>query len=202
VTTGNRIIKDDNSVKIGFLALFLFLCIGISCLILFGAKKNGPQLSGYSIFVFLLACGLPAVPGILLLKLVQYRSEFGIATLVLDSLPVKTGEKAAGEITVSRQLKDFSHINVRVCCNQVVSSGKSRQVNLLWDMEQSVDADMVQQFGEQTVIPVSFTIPVGCKPTKTSLWSAEIRWGIQAEAVPRHGQHFRVFFSFPVVAVR
>jgi hypothetical protein len=201
MTSGNKI-KDDNSVKAGTLTIFLLLCIGLSCWMLFWAKKGGSQSSPSGIFCFLAACVLPAVPGVLLWQLLQYRLEFGTAILTLDSLPVKIGENVAGEIAVSRQLKDFSHINVRVYCNQVVSSGRSRQVNLLWDTERSVEADAVQQFGEQTVIPVIFTIPAGCKPTKTSFWSAEIQWGIQAEAVPRHGQHFRVFFSLPVVAIR
>jgi hypothetical protein len=200
MTSDNKI-KDDNSVRIGVNLVFLFLCVGLSCWILFWAKKSGSQFSSHGIFCFLLACGLPAVPGILLWRLLQYRLEFGTAILTLDSLPVNIGENFVGEITVSRQLKDFSHINVRVYCNQVVSSGKSRVVNLLWNTEQSVGAEAVQQFGEKTIIPVSFTIPVGCKPTKTSLWGAEIRWGIQAEAVPRHNHHFRVLFSLPVMAV-
>ena len=162
-------IKDDSNVRISLCTFFFAISIGISWLILYGAEKSGDnQLNVRGIFIFLLACTLPIVPGVLLWQLLNYWSSFGKSILTLDSIPTKMGTKTSGDITVSKPITDFTAINVRVYCNQVISGGRSRRTILLWDIEQSVDANTVQQFGQQMIIPVTLTIPVGLKPTKKS----------------------------------
>jgi hypothetical protein len=188
-----RINDESNSIITGGLILLLMF-IAVSCAIFFGVNKPSKNGSGSfsTLFFYGMVFGLPIAIAVGLAFLLWHRRKFGKAILVLDSFPVRLGEKASGSIEISRRLFHFSAVRICIRCEKVfLSHTRGESVTVLWRNESQIGLDAVAFTENSMTVPLVFTIPHTGRPTgNIGGIGGYIQWRLEVETLPVNGPHF------------
>lgn len=202
----NRMRKRINDESISTLAggaFVLLLVIGASCVIFFSVNRSPKDDGGIitNLVFYGIIFGLPSAILVGLAFLVWHRKKFGKAVLILDSFPVKLGEKANGSIEISRRLSNLASIRVCLRCEKVFPSQTTgERITILWRNEWLLDLNTIALTDHSTAVPITFALPPDGNPTRHIGWiGGQIRWRLQVESLPSNGPHFSSDFFILVV---
>jgi hypothetical protein len=127
--------------------------------------------------------------------------KFGQSTFQMAAVPGVIGGQLAGVVRTSAKVLPEDGFQLTLACIQKVtgSSGKSRSTseNVLWEDDQVVLRDLLQQDPDHTAIPVLFAIPYECRPTDETQSDNQTIWRLKVKAkVP--GVDYGAAFDVPV----
>jgi hypothetical protein len=190
-----RIRGSDDLLIAGTALLFLILVAG-DVYVVATVKKTGGLL--IHIIFYCIVIGVPLLLLAGLVALIPYRRRFGEVNLVLDSYNLKLGQQVHGRIEVGSALEKFDAIRMNLACVRV-HGRRSANVTVLWKEEKEIGSTDVQVQEGRTLIPILMTLPADGKPNENHLFGGDIRWVLEAEALPKRGMHFICQFTLPVV---
>ncbi|MGA2795944.1 MAG: DUF3592 domain-containing protein [Thermoguttaceae bacterium] len=127
--------------------------------------------------------------------------KFGQSVFQMASVPGVIGGQIAGVVRTSAKVLPEDGFRITLnCINRVTTgSGKSRSTSehVLWQDDQVVGRDLLQNDPDHTAIPVLFAIPYECRPTDETAPDNQIIWRLAAKAkVP--GVDYSAAFDVPV----
>jgi hypothetical protein len=127
--------------------------------------------------------------------------KFGQSVFQMASVPGVIGGQLAGVVRTSAKVLPEDGFQIALSCiNKVTTgSGKNRSTSehILWQDDQVVGRDLLQNDPDHTAIPVLFAIPYECRPTDETLSDNQTIWRLAAKAkVP--GVDYSTAFDVPV----
>ena len=127
--------------------------------------------------------------------------KFGQSVFQMASVPGVIGGQLAGVVRTSAKVLPEDGFQLTLSCIQKLTSGsgdsRSTRQNVLWEDDQVVGRDLMQQDPDHTAIPVLFAIPYECRPTDESLADNQTIWRLKVRAkVP--GVEYHAVFDVPV----
>jgi len=155
-------------------------------------------------WVALLGLCFPAV-GLLLavaavLAFLRWR-KFGQSVLLMASVPGVIGGRLAGVIQTSAKIRPEGGFHLHLRCIRRVTTGSGKQQSTvektLWEEEQLVTHELLEDQAEISAIPVEFPIPFACHPSDGRNSNDQTLWRLTARAaVP--GIDYAATFEVPV----
>ncbi len=135
-----------------------------------------------------------------ILSVLRWR-KFGQSLFQMASVPGVIGGQLAGVVRTSAKVLPEDGFRITLSCIHRVTSGsgKSRSTseNILWQDDQIVGRDLLQQDPDHTAIPVLFAIPYECRPTDETVSDNQTIWRLKVKAkVP--GVDYSTAFDVPV----
>ncbi len=126
---------------------------------------------------------------------VMRKAKFGQSVLRLASHPGVLGGQLAGAVLVNGTLQPDSEIRQKLTCKVTTGSGENQKTSTAWTGERQWSPEEVRQIGDQTAIPVQFTIPYDLPPSEDQ--DPRVEWKLRVTArVP--GIDFSDEFLMPV----
>ena len=173
----------------------------ISALVWFAARHDVlSKASRWSLLLLL----IPAVGLLLILAAVvstlRWR-KYGQSVFKMASVPGVIGGQFAGVIRLSAKVQPEDGFHLALNCLERVTTGtgKSRSTweTVLWQDEQLIARDLLQNDPERTAIPVLFQIPYQCRPTDEANASRQTIWRLDVSA-KTPGLDYSTSFDVPV----
>ncbi len=127
---------------------------------------------------------------------------FGQSFFQMAAVPGVVGGQLAGVVRTSAKVRPADGFRLTLSCLEKVTStkgGKNRSTseNVLWQDDQVVNRDLLEQDPSHTAIPVLFAIPYECRPTDKTLPNSQTIWRLEVKAkVP--GVDYGAAFDVPV----
>ena len=127
--------------------------------------------------------------------------KFGQSIFQMASVPGLIGGQLAGVIRTSAKVLPEDGFQITLnCINRLTTGGgKSRSTSehILWQDDQVVGRDLLQNDPDHTAIPVLFAIPYQCRPTDETVSDNQKIWRLNVKAkVP--GVDYSTAFDVPV----
>jgi hypothetical protein len=127
--------------------------------------------------------------------------KFGRSVFQMASVPGVVGGQLAGVITTSAKIRpeDGFHLELQCVHRRTIGSGdgQSTSEEIVWQQEQMVAHELLDDQAGQSAIPVVFQIPYDCLPTDETDLGDQTIWRLTARAkVP--GVRYKVAFEVPV----
>lgn len=136
------------------------------------------------IFVSFPAIGLLLIVGTIV-SLLRWR-KYGSSTFEMASVPGVIGGQLAGVVRVGRKIEPKDGFRLRLNCVQRVTTHGGENNNtsesVLWQDEQLIARDLLQNDPDHTAIPVLFQIPYTCRPTDESDTNSQTIWRLEVAA--------------------
>ena len=127
--------------------------------------------------------------------------KFGSSVLELKTLPGVVGGRLEAVLQLSTQIDAREGMALELVCvhKRTTGSGKNRSTHerILWKRERGVPRGRFGLGPGGTAIPVEFTIPWGCQPTRGTRTDDEIVWRLAAKA-DVSGVDYYARFEVPV----
>ena len=123
------------------------------------------------------------------------RSVFEVA-----SVPGVIGGQLAGVVRCSRKVQAPDGFRVKLSCIHRENTRNSDTISqkILWENEQILARDLLEETFDQTAIPILFQIPYHCRSTKGERWSGDaVFWRLEVTA-KNLGLNYHVQFTVPV----
>jgi len=112
--------------------------------------------------------------------------KFGVSVLELKTLPGVVGGRLEAVLQLSAPIDAHEGMELALECvhKRTTGSGKNRSTHerILWKRQQTVPRDRFGLGPGGTAVPVEFTVPWGCEPTRGSGSDDEIVWRVVAKA--------------------
>ena len=161
------------------------------------AIVKGHQLA-FLVLVF------PAVGLILILcaivSVLRWR-KYGQSVFEMASVPGLIGGQLAGVIRTSAKVRPEDGFRLTLNCVQRVTTGSgkssSTSESVLWQDEQLIARDLLQNDPTRSAIPVLFQIPYDCRPTDETEPNRQTLWRLEASA-KTPGLDYSTSFDVPV----
>ncbi len=132
---------------------------------------------------------------------VRRSCKYGRSVFEMASMPGVIGGQLAGVVRVSKKVPSEDGFRLTLNCirRTITQSGKNSSVheNILWQDEQHLALELLQNDPEQTAIPVLFQIPYECLPTDETNDNNEIIWRLEL-AAKTPGLDYAATFEVPV----
>jgi hypothetical protein len=142
----------------------------------------------------------PAIGALLIVLLLYHviqRRKFGESWLQFASTPGVVGGQLAGVVRTSKPVPATEGFRIQLSCFDWVSDGDSRTKKALWQDERHIMEPMRGDFGEGTVVPVLFAIPIKCLESARPDSTTGVHWQLQVSAkLP--GVDYKAQFDVPV----
>jgi hypothetical protein len=126
--------------------------------------------------------------------------KFGRSEFEMASVPGVIGGEVRGTVHLGTTLQPGDGFSVKLTCvNRVTTGGKNSSTKewIRWQEEQSIATDAAGYGPFGTTIPVQFTVPYDCEPTRPQPSSDQIVWRLEVGAeVP--GVNLKARFEVPV----
>jgi hypothetical protein len=193
-------IKSSTVVMTVFRIVFAFfwnvISIPLTIGLLLERGKNGPWI--YLVLVF------PIVGVFLILSAIKsvlsWRKYAG-SVFEMASVPGVIGGQLAGVIRVPVKVAPQEGFRLTLNCVKRVTTNNGQDSNtsesVLWQDEQLIAHEMLQNDPERSAIPALFQIPYECQPTDETEANSKILWRLEVSA-KTPGLDFAASFEVPV----
>lgn len=140
--------------------------------------------------------GLALAIGALLAVLRWWK--YGRSVFEMASVPGVIGGSLAGVVRTSVKIVPERGFCLRLSCIRAVRRDNSRSSSrsIVWQDEQLIGRDLLAA-GEQSAIPVLFSIPFDCAPCDDRNWENMVHWELEVSAATP-GMDYKASFSVPV----
>ena len=143
--------------------------------------------------------GLLLVWGAIVAILRWYK--FGQSVFQMAAVPGVIGGQLAGVIRTSAKVRPEDGFQLTLACIRRITTGSGKQRSTseeaVWEAEQIVAHELLDDMAEQSAIPVVFPIPYECLPTDETVADRQTLWRLKAAAkVP--GIDYSATFEVPV----
>lgn len=201
----DRAVRDEQSIRSGFLWVFGFLWIVMSVPAAFAMWATQTQDRDRVLVIFL---AIFPIVGVCVLLAAAYQSlrrrKYGVSLCRLNHLPVPLGSTFRGEVQARVHSMPEHGFQTRLTNvrREVRGSGRNRSTRetVLWQDEQTVGSGAAMPHPEGMRIPMQFAIPADAEPTNDTNPSDSILWRLEVRAdVP--GIDYIARFTLPVYRV-
>jgi hypothetical protein len=199
----DRTVRDEQSIRSGFLWMFGFLWILMTVPTTFAmwATRDRDR-------VMLIFLAIFPIVGVCVLLAAAYqtlrRRKYGVSLCRLNRLPVPLGSTFRGEVQARVHSMPEHGFQTRLTCvrREVRGSGRNRNTRetVLWQDEQTVGSGAAMPHPEGMRIPIQFAIPIDTEATDDTNPRDSILWRLEVRAdVP--GIDYIARFTLPVYRV-
>ena len=112
--------------------------------------------------------------------------KYGQSVFEMASVPGVIGGQLAGVIRTSAKVQPEDGFRLTLNCVQRMTTGSgkngSTSENVLWQDEQLIARELLQNDPEQSAIPVLFQIPYECRPTDETDANDQTIWRLEVSA--------------------
>jgi hypothetical protein len=126
--------------------------------------------------------------------------KFGMSEFEMVTLPGVIGGDLRGTVHLGTTLQPADGFQVKlVCVNRVNTGGKNSSTKewIRWQEERHLATESTLYGPQGTAVPIAFTVPYDCEPTRTQPSSDQIIWRLEVRAdVP--GVDLKTRFEVPV----